>query len=171
MLNPETPRRLQQHLSVQQIGAETLVYDELRHQAFCLNESSSAVWRLADGGHTVAQIRAAASVELKAGVSEEFVLFALEELRRDGLVEPSTIAARPTMSRRVLLQRLGVGSALLLPAVAAIVAPTAAQAYSGCVDCTSSVVPAQSNARKRQLRAKQFAARSGSTAPQTTPEQ
>ena len=171
MFNPETPRRLQRHLSVQQVGAETLVYDELRHQAFCLNESSSAVWRLADGEHTVAQIQAAAAVELKAGVGEEFVLFALEELRRDGLVEPSTIAARPAMSRRVMLQRLGVGGALLVPAVAAIVAPTAVEAYSGCVDCTSSVVPAQSNARKRQLRAKQLAPRNGSTVPQTTPEQ
>jgi hypothetical protein len=170
MLNPETPRRLQRHVSVQQVEAETLVYDERRHQAFCLNESSSTVWRLADGKHTVAQIRAAASVELKAEVSEEFVLFALEELRRDGLVEPSTITARPAMSRRVLLQRLGVGGALLVPAVAAIVAPTAAQAYSGCVDCTSSAVP-QSNARKRQLRAKELAPSGGSTAPQTTPRQ
>ena len=75
------------------------------------------------------------------------------------------------MSRRVLLQRLGVGGALLVPAVAAIVAPTAAQAYSGCVDCTSSVVPAQSNARKRQLRAEQLAGRSRSIVPQTTPRQ
>lgn len=155
---------------VQQVEAETLVYDEQRHQAFCLNESSSAVWRLADGDHTVAQIRVAAAAELKVEVSEEFVLFALAELRRDGLVEPSTVAARPAISRRVLLQRLGVGGALLVPAVAAIVAPKAVEAYSGCVDCTSNVVPAQSNARMRQLRAKQLAGRGGSPAPQTTPE-
>ncbi len=171
MHNPETPRRLQRHVSVQQVGAETLVYDERRHQAFCLNESSSTVWRLADGEHTVAQIRAAAAVELKASVNEEFVLFALEELRRDGLLEPSSAtAAAPAISRRVMLRRLGVGGALLVPAVAAIVAPTAVQAYSGCVDCTSSAVPL-SNARQRQLRAKQLAGRSGSAVPQTTPEQ
>ena len=36
---------------------------------------------------------------------------------------------------------------MLLPAVAAIVAPTAAQAYSGCVDCSDSQA---ARARKRQ---------------------
>jgi hypothetical protein len=103
----------------------------------------------------VAQIRAAAALELKAEVSEEFVLFALEELRRDGLVEPLPAASVPTISRRAMLQRLGVGGALLVPAVAAIVAPTAAQAYSGCVDCAS-ITPIQSRARSRQLKTNQI---------------
>ena len=153
--NPEAPRSIQSRVSSQRVGAETLVYDESRHQAFCLNQSSSVIWRLANGERTLAEIRAAASLELETLVSEEFVLFALDELRRDGLVEPlMTAKDRPTISRRILLQRLGAGSALLLPAVASIIAPTAAQAYSGCVDC--SVTPAgraakaQASARAKQ---------------------
>jgi hypothetical protein len=137
--NQVAPRSIRQHVSVQQVGTETLVYDERRNKAFCLNESSSVIWRLSNGDNTVTQIAAAASLELKTPVGEELVLFALEELRRDGLIEPSSTAkAGTTLSRRAMLQKLGVGGAMLLPAIAAIVAPTAAQAYSGCFDCSDS---------------------------------
>jgi hypothetical protein len=132
------PRRIQEPVSIQKIGTETLVYDERRHQAFCLNESSSAIWLLADGERTITKISAAASLQLKTPVSQDLVLFAIEELRRDGLIESSSVAeAAPVLSRRVMLQRLGVSGALLLPMIAAVLAPTAAQAY-GCVDCSSS---------------------------------
>jgi hypothetical protein len=138
MMNPDAPRSMQQHISVQQVGAETLLYDERRHQAFCLNETCSVIWRLADGERTIAEISAAASIQVKVPVNDDFVRFAIEELRRDGLMESSEVAeAGHSLSRRTMLQRLGVGSALLLPTIAAIVAPTAAQAYSGCVDCSS----------------------------------
>ena len=75
--------------------------------------------------------------------------YAVEELRRDGLMETTSdshgeafmgpsmhVEKRDEISRRTMLRRLGVGGALLLPVVASIVAPTAAQAYSGCVDCS-----------------------------------
>lgn len=135
MTNREVPHRVRNRVSIQQVARETLVYDEQRHKAFCLNETSSVIWRLVDGERTVAQIGVAATVELNTPVAEEVVSFALEELRRNGLI---VSPAAPVVSRRVALRRLGVGGALLLPAVAAIVAPTAAQAYSGCVDCTPS---------------------------------
>jgi hypothetical protein len=135
----ERPCRRLRDISIQQIGAETLLYDERCHKAYCLNESSSAIWRLADGERTVAEMCAAAALELGDAVSEELVLFAIEQLRRDGLMEPVTVfEGRPSISRRAVLRRLGAGGAMLLPAIAAIVAPTAAQAYNGCVDCTSS---------------------------------
>jgi hypothetical protein len=152
MKNKEAPRGVRQQILVQRVGAETLVYDEQRHRAFCLNACSAAVWELADGGRTVAEIAAAASIELKRPVGEDVVRYALEELRRDGLIEAGTMVeeAQP-ISRRALLQRLGVGGAMLLPAVAAIVAPTAAQAYSGCFDCSVSPSRAAQAARANQL--------------------
>ena len=150
MASREAPRRIQQGISVQQVGTETLVYDGGRHMAYCLNESSSVIWKLANGERTVAQIRSEASIQLKTPVSEDLVLYAIGELRGDGLIEPSSTARfGPTISRRAVLQRLGVGGAMLLPVVAAIVAPTAAQAYSGCFDCTSS----QAVRTKRKQRA------------------
>jgi hypothetical protein len=149
----EAPRRIKEQISVQTVAAETLVYDERRHMAFCLNRSCSTIWRLATGVHTIGAISQAASIELGAPISEEFVSFAVVEMRRDGLIEPScaAVAAEP-VSRRVLLQRLGAGGAMLLPAVAAILAPTAAQAYSGCFDCSDSEsVQARELARARQI--------------------
>lgn len=123
---------------MQPVGGETLVYDERRHRAFCLNRSSSVMWRLADGTRSVEEIRVAAEAELGAAVSAELVRFALGELQREGLVEWSTALARePEVSRRAMLQRMGASAAVLLPAIAAILAPTAAQAYSGCVDCSA----------------------------------
>jgi phosphatidylserine decarboxylase len=155
MNNQETPRSIQDYLSIQQVGTETLVYDERRHKAFCLNETSSVIWRLANGERSVAQIGAAAQLELEAPIPEEVVLFAVDALRRDGLIDPSTSPVGvSTISRRLALQRLGVGGALLLPAIAAIVAPTAAQAYtSGCVDCgvgQSEAVKARAKRQQQQ---------------------
>jgi hypothetical protein len=138
MRSDETPRSIQRNISIQHVGVETLVYDEVHHKAFCLNRSSSVIWRLADGVRTVDQIRDAASIDLGVEVGEELVRYALEELRRDGLIEAlSTVQTGPEISRRAILRSLGVGGALLLPIVAAVIAPPAAQAYNGCVDCSA----------------------------------
>lgn len=138
----ERPRKISQEVSVQQIGAETLIYDGRRHLAFCLNASSASVWRIADGTRTIAQMCDAASAELGHEVSEELVRFTVETLRSEGLIEPPTeadngIDAGCVISRRAMLRQLGVSGAMLLPVVASIVAPTAAQAYSGCVNCST----------------------------------
>jgi len=147
----EAPRRTRHPLSIQEIGKETLVYDEHRHKAFCLNEGSSVIWRLADGERTVAEMGVAASLALGNPVSDEFILFALDELRRDGLIEAGSTGFEPAISRRTMLQNLGVGGAMLLPAIASIVAPTAAQAQSGCVDCSDVQSSRAARARRQQL--------------------
>jgi hypothetical protein len=160
MKGQQRPRSVRQQILMQRIGAELLLYDEARHMAFCLNATSRAVWSAADGERTVAQICEAASAELGQGVSEDLVYFAMAELRRDGLMETAALDlsdALPAISRRQMLQRLGVGGAMLLPVVAAIVAPKAAEAYSGCVDCTSN-----SQAARRQS----IIRRSAGSAPQ-----
>jgi len=156
MNNPEAPRCTRQRVSIRQIGTETLVYDEGRHTAYCLNQSSAVIWKLANGDRSIDQIRAAAALELDAPVSTELVLFAVDALRADGLIEPSASAAvAPAVSRRSMLQTLGMGGALLLPAIAAVVAPTAAQAYGGCVDCSLSPLfadaPSAQSTRSWQL--------------------
>ncbi len=123
------PFRRTRDVSVQLLGDEVLVYDELRHKAFCLNAVSGWTWRLSDGRRTAAQIADAVSSELKHGVSEEIVLYALGELQRDGLLDFGPIA--PVASRRDLVKKLGFGAALMMPVVTAVFAPTAADAYTG----------------------------------------
>jgi hypothetical protein len=147
MIVTQPPRRLQRDIAVQQIGSETLVYDEIRHQAFCLNRTSGIIWKLCNGIRTEAAIAEAATLELQAPVSEELVQYAVAELLRDGLLEPTSVAALPPdVSRRTLMRTFGAGAVAMLPLVAAIMTPTAAQAYNGCADCAA-LTPAQKQKR------------------------
>jgi hypothetical protein len=138
MTTSEFPRKRQRGLSTQQIGAETLVYDELRHKAFCLNPTSSAIWSLCDGSRSPAQLAAAAGVECAGPVTDDMVRLAVEEFRRNGLLDAQPwLPQSPAVSRRAMVRTLGSTAAILLPAVATILAPEAAQAYNGCADCDS----------------------------------
>ena len=131
------PRRRTQQLLVQQVGQETLLYDEQTHKAFCLSPVAAAVWNRCDGTTSISAISVSASLALNLPVTEELVQLSLQDLNRDGLLEleavPDSVA---DVSRREVMKKLGVRAALLLPVVTAIMTPRAAQAYSGCVDCT-----------------------------------
>ena len=133
MIHTGSPRRIDSKTSVERVGEETLVYDEARHKAFCLNQTSSAIWRMCDGTRTPAQIAAAVTLELQESVTEELVVFALDQLRQDGLLQATPAPALPRLSRRELVEKLGVRALILLPAVAAVLVPEAAQALSGVV--------------------------------------
>jgi hypothetical protein len=131
------PRSLKQDLSIQQVGEEILIYDERRHQAFCLNRTSAAVWTHCDGTQTAAQIANALCTELAQPVTEEIVGFALAQLEEKGLVEPSNelpaeakLAALGHLSRRSMMAKAGAGAVVMLPAIAAILAPKPADASS-----------------------------------------
>lgn len=142
MLNPTltnaAPLRRTVQLCVQQVGVESLVYDEREHQAYCLNQIAALVWRLCDGATTPQGIADAAGRELGTPLGEQSVLLALDELERHGLLSSKPEhALPPVLTRRVLASRLGAGALLMVPVVALIAAPTAAQAYNGCVDCVS----------------------------------
>jgi hypothetical protein len=135
------PVRLKQDLILQQVGDETLLYDERRHMAFCLNRIAAAVWNSCDGAHDVKEIADEVTLLLAHPVSADVVELALEQLGKDGLLSPSATAPCPgeiaSITRRNLLARAGAGAVMLLPVVAAVMAPKAAQAYNGCVNCTA----------------------------------
>jgi len=134
------PIRVTQDIAIQQVGDETLLYDERRHMAFCLNRIAAAVWNHCDGSHDPAQIANKLTLLLTHPVSTEIVEFALAQLRKDGLLQETIAALHPAefagISRRSLMARAGAGAIMLLPVVAAVMAPRAAQAYNGCADCT-----------------------------------
>jgi len=126
------PRNIQgDRITIQDVETETLIYDERRHKAWCLNRSSASIWRLCDGQHTVAQIAALAAVDLGSPVSEDLVLLTLEELREKDLLEPQTVEFPPRgLSRRQMISRVGLAATALLPVIAALTAPPAS-AQSG----------------------------------------
>ena len=128
------PRTVNQGISIQHVGDETLIYDERRHLAFCLNRISWAVWQRCDGSRSAAQIAAALQTELALPVTEEIVQLALAQFEKDGLLESgadSPAHGNPAIlgeiSRRNLMMKLGYGAAMLLPVLAAV-APQPAHA-------------------------------------------
>jgi hypothetical protein len=127
MTSSYRPRTIKlEQISLQVIGEETLLYDTLHHQAWCLNRSSACIWHLCDGQRDVQQIAAAGSKELNAQVTEDIVVLALAELREKNLLEPETATALPdSVTRREMLSRAGLAAAAILPVVASILAPPA----------------------------------------------
>jgi hypothetical protein len=153
-------------LLIQHIGQETLIYSEALHKAFCLNPMAAQVWRLLDGVRTPEQIAAAVTSTLSLPVAEDLVLFTISELRRDGLLDErdSSASVLAAPSRRDLMRQLGAGAVVMIPLVAAVMTPKAAQAYTGCLDCNVQGAP---NSRLRQQAiAQQQAATSKTTQAQ-----
>jgi len=127
MTSSMQPRRISlERASVQAIGDDTLVYDELHHQAWCLNRSCACIWRLCDGQKTVQHIAAAAAGELDAPVTLEIVLLTLAELREKNLIDPKTVRHLPEdVTRRAMIGGAGLAAVALLPVIASILAPPA----------------------------------------------
>jgi hypothetical protein len=121
------PRSISCHrFIVRQVDAETLLYDQNTHRAWCLNPASASVWRLCDGNHSVPEIAEKAGRELATPLTEDLVLLALAELREKGLLDESSAPPLPDgISRRAMIGRAGLAAAALLPVVAAITAPPA----------------------------------------------
>ncbi len=151
MTQPTAPRRLDTDISVERVGDETLIYDERRHQAFCLNRTSAAVWRLCDGARTLGQIADAATLELAEPITEDIVLFALDQLQRDSLLKIAPPPSLPHLSRRELMEKLGVRALVLLPVVAAVLVPEAAKALSGGVYGSQPTLGARARVRQSIL--------------------
>ena len=137
------PKARTEQLVIKELSDETLVYDETNHEAHCLNRTAAFVWRHCDGRTSVAKIARLLTKEMNTPVSEQLVWFALSQLEKAQLLEKHL--PRPInvvqISRRELMRRLGIAAAVALPLVTSIVAPTTAEAASGCLGagqlCTS----------------------------------
>jgi hypothetical protein len=131
MNHAATPQRLQTDgLILEEVRDELLVYDPQRNKAFCLNQTAARVWKHSDGKTPVSEIARRIEGELGKPVTEPMVWFALDVLAKDGLLAPSTFLPPPGMSRRHLLQKMGMG-AMALPAVTVLfVSPAKAHASS-----------------------------------------
>lgn len=120
------PRARKDDLVTRQIPGELLVYDLKRHKAYCLNATAAAVWKRSDGKHTVSDLAAELQKDQKSPVDERIVWLALDQLEKYYLLQ--TKAAKPvglpTLSRRDLI-RAGIATAITLPLVTMIAAPTA----------------------------------------------
>jgi len=130
------PRARKDGLVVETLPDETLVYDLDRDVAHCLNRSASLVWNHCDGQTTTKQIARVVALEIKQPIDERFVWLALDQLQRNNLLAeaPPRPPNMTGLNRRTALRALGLSAAVVIPVVASIVAPTPAQAASGCAN-------------------------------------
>ncbi len=122
-------------LVIQQSIDETLVYDLATDKAYCLNKTSSLVWKNCNGRRSIQEICDVMSAELGELVDEDIVWLALQELAGYGLLEKGNEVTDKFhgTSRRDVIRKIGLGSAIALPIISSIIAPNAISAQS-CVN-------------------------------------
>ena len=117
-------------LVVREVADEVLVYDLQRHQAHCLNRSAASIWQLCDGQTSVVEIARLVGQETKITMDEAMIWLALDQLGKASLLEEPV--PRPVgilrLRRRDAIRKIGLGTALMLPLVTSVVAPTAIMA-------------------------------------------
>src|SRR5215213_3048121 len=122
------PQARHERLLTEEVADELVVYDLTTNKAHLLNRTAALVWQHCAGHTTVQQI--ATHLHQQVGLPEDdgLVWLALDRVQRAGLLQqPLTGATQPpTISRRTLIQRLGLAGkvAVLLPVVQTTNAPT-----------------------------------------------
>jgi len=125
------PRARREGLVIQELPDEVLVYDRERDKAHCLNQTAALIWGYCDGKTTVPMMAQHLERDLNANkVDEKIVWYALDQLGKDHLLEEGFVAPSLLggMTRRQMVQALGVAAVIAIPLVTSIVAPTPAQA-------------------------------------------
>lgn len=124
---------------VQEFGNETLIYDLIANKAFNLNETSTLIWQSSTGKKNITEIADDVSKKFKSSINEEFVWLALEQLRKENLIENE--AEIPSLyqgvSRREIIKRVGLASLVALPLVSSLAAPNSLQAASTTCSTTA----------------------------------
>jgi len=125
------PAARRHDLVTRHIPGELLIYDLTRHKAFCLNETSALIWKKCNGKRSVAELAAELQKHYRLPVDERVVWLALDQLEKSRLLKvdagrPSSLAQ---VSRRHLI-RAGIVTAITLPVITMIAAPTAQAAAS-----------------------------------------
>jgi hypothetical protein len=132
-----TPNARQERLLVQELGEETIIYDQQRDRVHRLNRTAALVWRHCDGQHTVPDL-AALLGDTSQGLGEaDVVWLALDRLEKAHLLQERLVrpVGAPPLTRRDVLRKAAQvgGLTLLLPVIQSMVAPTPAMAASiGC---------------------------------------
>jgi hypothetical protein len=109
---------------VSELEKELLVYDLATNKAYCLNETSAIVFNACGRNQTFDDLRR----EYK--FSDDLIHFALDELKKQNLIESDYSAPFAGMNRREVIKRVGLGTMFALPIINALAVPSAANAAS-----------------------------------------
>ena len=125
------PQARKSGLIVKEVDGEILIYDQRTNKAHCLNPTAAKVWKYCDGVTTLAAARESLSLDLETHVTEELVMYTLDQFSNDHLLEAEVAMPAfmtPGLNRRQMVRTLGLAAAVAIPIVTTIIAPTPAQA-------------------------------------------
>lgn len=119
------------NIVIQEYRDEILIYDLQTHKTYSLNQTASLVYKACDGKTSLTELKA------KSRLSDEMICFTLDELKNENLLidTDSYISPFLGMSRRQVIKQVGFASFATLPIISSLIAPTAANAQSGCATC------------------------------------
>lgn len=134
-MGSQYPISRNENLVIQELKDEVLIYDLKINKALCLNQTCGLVWNLCDGTKSVSEIQQTVSRKLKSQVQEEIIWLALERLSEQNLLasEINSQHLYQGMSRREVIRKIGIASAVSLPIISSITAPHAIHAQSNCL--------------------------------------
>ncbi|MDH3493842.1 MAG: PqqD family protein [Acidobacteriota bacterium] len=136
MKNSQRPIARKKDLVIQKMPDELLVYDMDTGRAHCLNQTVAQVWEACDGKNSVADIAESMEENSVAGVNEDIVWLAIDQLQNHALLEKSAEISLSGQSRRDLIKKIGFASAVAIPVIASLAAPSSALAAASC-SCVS----------------------------------
>lgn len=127
---------------LQEFGNEILIYDLRTNKAFSLNETSAMIWQACNGNESVSEIAENLAKKFKSPISEDFVWLALEQLKKDNLLENFAEVSTDFggLSRREVIRKVGLSTLVALPLISSLVAPMAIHAQSGTA-CSQAFAP------------------------------
>jgi hypothetical protein len=136
MKSNNNPLSRRDNLVIQELDGEVLIYDLSDNKAFCLNETSALIWQACDGTKSAAEISNIISEKLNSPANEDFVWFAIDQLKKENLVKnsdqlPNNFAG---MSRREVIKKVGLGTMIALPIISSMVTPASAAAVRSCTN-------------------------------------
>ncbi len=135
----QLPLARSEGIVVRDIDEEILAYDLVTHKAYCLNQTTSLVYRACGAKSSFEGLKR------KHKFTDEIIFLALDELKRANLLDGDGPYVSPFagMSRREAIRRVGLASMIALPAISSLVVPTAAHAQSGSPDFTRCTTPGE----------------------------
>ncbi len=126
-----------QDIVIQDLGKEILIYDLVIDKAFCLNETSSIVFRNCTGLISFEEFGSRFT-----DFSEDLIFLTLDMLNQHKLLQTENYkSVFEGTSRRQVIKKIGLMSLVALPIVSAVVAPTSAMARSSVMNCGGTIAP------------------------------
>lgn len=120
------PSAKTENIVIQSLEGELLIYDLIKNNAYCLNETAAAVYKACDGATTFESLKA------QNNFTDELIFLALDNLNREDLITGDFVPSPNGMNRREIIRILGKTSLLAMPIISSIAAPTPAMAASTC---------------------------------------